>query len=84
VRLTNSFPIATTVWHAHVRSLADPAVQGQWSTLTNRAPINPIHSALLPNGNVLFVAGSGIVLLISQVAPKVLLTVPARPSIIQG
>jgi hypothetical protein len=40
-------------------AMAQPAVQGQWSTLTNLAPINPIHAALLPTGNVLIVAGSG-------------------------
>ena len=40
-------------------AMANPAVQGQWSTLTNRAPINPIHAALLPTGKVLIVAGSG-------------------------
>jgi hypothetical protein len=34
-------------------------VQGQWSTLPNLVPINPIHVALLPNGKVLIVAGSG-------------------------
>ena len=40
-------------------AMAAPAVQGQWSTLTNLAPINPIHAALLPNGKVLIIAGSG-------------------------
>ena len=34
-------------------------VQGQWSTLPNTMPINPIHAALLSNGKVLVVAGSG-------------------------
>jgi Domain of unknown function (DUF1929)/Glyoxal oxidase N-terminus len=34
-------------------------VQGQWSTLTNTMPINPIHAALLSNGRLLVVAGSG-------------------------
>ena len=34
-------------------------VQGQWSTLSYTMPINPIHAALLHNGNVLIVAGSG-------------------------
>src|SRR5437867_8946670 len=34
-------------------------VQGQWSTLSYLMPINPIHAALLPNGKVLIVAGSG-------------------------
>ena len=34
-------------------------VQGQWSTLPNTMPINPVHAALLSNGKVLVVAGSG-------------------------
>jgi hypothetical protein len=41
------------------RALATASVQGQWSTLSNLAPINPIHAALLPNGKVLIIAGSG-------------------------
>jgi Domain of unknown function (DUF1929)/Glyoxal oxidase N-terminus len=34
-------------------------VQGQWSTLPYLMPINPVHVALLSNGKVLVVAGSG-------------------------
>jgi fibronectin type 3 domain-containing protein len=34
-------------------------VQGQWSTTPNQMPINPVHVALLPNGKILVVAGSG-------------------------
>src|SRR3989442_6168723 len=34
-------------------------VQGRWSTLQTLLPINPIHVALLGNGKVLVVAGSG-------------------------
>ena len=34
-------------------------VQGQWSTLPYLMPINPVHAALLNNGKVLVVAGSG-------------------------
>src|SRR5215472_10462298 len=34
-------------------------VQGRWSTQSNLMPINPIHVALLSNGKVLVVAGSG-------------------------
>lgn len=34
-------------------------VQGRWSTLPYPMPINPIHAALLSNGKVLVVAGSG-------------------------
>src|SRR5216684_9349282 len=34
-------------------------VQGRWSTLQTLMPINPIHVALLRNGKLLVVAGSG-------------------------
>ena len=34
-------------------------LQGQWSTMSNSMPINPIHVALLSNGKLLVVAGSG-------------------------
>lgn len=33
--------------------------QGQWQTLANTMPINPVHVALLNNGKVLIVSGSG-------------------------
>ena len=32
-------------------------VQGQWQTLPNTMPMNPVHAALMPNGKVLVVAG---------------------------
>ena len=32
---------------------------GQWSTMSQAMPINPIHVALLANGKILVVAGSG-------------------------
>ena len=38
---------------------AQANVQGQWSTLSGSMPINPIHTALLHNGKILVVAGSG-------------------------
>lgn len=38
---------------------AQANVHGQWQTLPVLMPINPIHAALLHNGNVLLVAGSG-------------------------
>jgi len=38
---------------------AQANVQGQWQTLTNLMPINPVHAALLHNGKVLVVSGSG-------------------------
>ena len=40
-------------------SMAQANVQGQWSTLPYLMPINPVHAALLRNGKVLIVAGSG-------------------------
>jgi hypothetical protein len=39
--------------------LAQANVQGQWTTLSNTMPINPVHVALLNNGRLLVVAGSG-------------------------
>jgi hypothetical protein len=38
---------------------AQANVQGQWRTLPNLMPINPVHAALLHNGAVLVVSGSG-------------------------
>lgn len=38
---------------------AQASVQGQWQTLPNLMPINPVHAALLHNGKVLIVSGSG-------------------------
>lgn len=38
---------------------AQASTQGQWRTLTNQAPINPIHVALMNTGRVLIVSGSG-------------------------
>ncbi len=40
-------------------ALAQANVQGQWQTLPNLMPINPVHAALLHNGKVLIVSGSG-------------------------
>ncbi|HTC93549.1 MAG TPA: galactose oxidase-like domain-containing protein [Terriglobales bacterium] len=34
-------------------------MQGQWSTLPYQMPINPVHMALMNNGKVLVVSGSG-------------------------
>src|SRR6267378_7654104 len=34
-------------------------VTGKWQTLLTQAPINPIHIAMMRNGQVLIVAGSG-------------------------
>lgn len=38
---------------------AQATTQGRWRTLTQLMPINPVHVALLHNGKVLVVAGSG-------------------------
>src|SRR5216684_2405649 len=38
---------------------AQANVQGQWQTLPNPMPINPVHAALLRNGKVIVVSGSG-------------------------
>jgi hypothetical protein len=38
---------------------AQTTVQGQWQTLPNPMPINPVHVALMNNGQVLIVSGSG-------------------------
>src|SRR5437016_10136562 len=40
-------------------SVAQPNVQGQWTTLPYDMPINPVHVALLHTGKVLVVSGSG-------------------------
>src|ERR1700751_1658746 len=40
-------------------TLAQPNVQGQWTTLSSTMPINPVHVALLTNGKLLVIAGSG-------------------------
>lgn len=41
------------------RAAAQASVQGQWQTLPTLMPINPVHAALLHNGKVLIVSGSG-------------------------
>jgi Galactose oxidase-like, Early set domain/Glyoxal oxidase N-terminus len=41
------------------RMVGQTNVQGKWSTLPYPMPINPVHVALLSNGKVLVVAGSG-------------------------
>jgi hypothetical protein len=40
-------------------ALGQAAAQGQWTTLPFSMPINPVHMALLNNGKVLIVSGSG-------------------------
>jgi galactose oxidase-like protein/PKD domain-containing protein len=52
---------AVTICLASLPALADAqaSLQGQWQTLPNLMPINPVHAALLHNGKVLVVSGSG-------------------------
>jgi len=39
--------------------MGQAATQGQWATLPYSTPINPVHMALMDNGKVLIVSGSG-------------------------
>lgn len=51
---------AGMLWLACVpRAAAQASTQGEWQTLATQMPINPVHAALLHNGNVLIVSGSG-------------------------
>ena len=45
-------------WNPHT-VIAQANTLGQWRTLGNQVPINPVHVALMNNGEVLIVAGSG-------------------------
>jgi len=54
---TLALSLLLTVWTPMTTAQAN--VQGQWSTLPYLMPINPVHVALLSNGKVLVVAGSG-------------------------
>ena len=45
---------------------AQAGVQGQWRTLASPMPINPVHLALMNNGTVLIVSGSGNVPTVTQ------------------
>src|SRR5689334_19662128 len=40
-------------------ALGQADIQGQWVTLSNQMPINPVHVALMHNGKILIVSGSG-------------------------
>jgi uncharacterized membrane protein len=57
--LTYSLTFSLLICVLHPAALGQPNLQGQWTTLSNTMSINPIHVALLSNGNVLVVAGSG-------------------------
>jgi len=62
-RVTRNFlsALAAAICFASLPGLAvaQTNVQGQWQTLPNLMPINPVHAALLNNGKVLVVSGSG-------------------------
>jgi hypothetical protein len=61
MRATGAAFILTFLMSGFVYSSAtgQPAVQGQWRTLPYLMPINPVHVALMSNGRVLIVSGSG-------------------------
>src|ERR1700704_206000 len=48
-----------TLAHLAPAAVAQTSGQGQWQTLPYSMPINPVHVALLYNGKVLIVSGSG-------------------------
>ena len=58
-RLFVFFTLILAMFAMTAISAAQPNVQGQWTTLPNSMPINPVHVALMNNGNVLVVSGSG-------------------------
>src|SRR6266581_2348868 len=53
------FAFALVALFLTTTSVAQPNVQGQWTTLPYAMPINPVHVALLHTGKVLVVSGSG-------------------------
>ena len=53
------FVLLLTLAHLAPAILAQSSSQGQWQTLPYTMPINPVHVALLYNGKVLIVSGSG-------------------------
>jgi len=50
---------AVAINHMTPASGGDPAVQGSWQVLPFDSEVLAVHAALLPNGKVLFAAGSG-------------------------
>ena len=57
--LTRALGLFLVICVLQPRALGQPNVQGQWNTLSNTVPINPIHAVLLTSGKVLVIAGSG-------------------------
>src|SRR5579862_7691108 len=60
VRLAQIFLALLLVFATLIpQAMAQANVHGQWSTLNYSMTINPIHAALLHNGKILAVTGSG-------------------------
>jgi hypothetical protein len=57
--LAPALAVLLTVAYLSPAARAQSSGQGQWQTLPNLMPINPVHTALLHNGKVLIVSGSG-------------------------
>ena len=58
--VTLAIAVAVALAGGSTESLrAQAGIRGEWRTLTNEAPINPVHLALMHTGDVLIVAGSG-------------------------
>jgi hypothetical protein len=59
--IRNTMLVVAFVWTllAVPSALAQVQTVGQWQTIPNTMPINPVHIALMHTGNVLVVSGSG-------------------------
>jgi hypothetical protein len=57
--LTHALALSLLICVLQPSAMGQANLQGQWSTLSNSMPINPVHVALLSNGKLLVVAGSG-------------------------
>src|SRR6201997_832457 len=57
--LTHALAFPLLICVLQPSAMGQTNLQGQWSTLSNSMPINPVHVALLSNGKLLVVAGSG-------------------------
>src|ERR1700733_3665284 len=55
--LTHALALSLLICVPQPSAMGQANVQGQWSTLSNTMPINPIHVALLCNGMVLLEDG---------------------------
>jgi len=57
--ICTSLLILLALASASPAALAQANINGQWVTLNTQMPINPVHIALMHNGKVLVVSGSG-------------------------